>query len=199
MVGFATFSDMVPLTGENRMLAGYGLSVMRKTRRKGLQILFLENKLIQQNLTEQDLTFTVAPRLNAASRMDTPMLAFQLLRTTDEEEAITLARRLEEINSERKTLVARIVKESHKSLGTRELPAIVVVGNPEWRPAVLGLVATKLAEHYKRSFFVWGNGGDGMIKGSCRMVSTHHFYMDAQSRALLATPHQSYRLARDDR
>ena len=174
LVGFATLSDMVPLTGDNRMLAGYGLAVMRKTRRKGLQILFLENKLSQMALTEQDLTFTVAPRLNAASRMDTPMLAFQLLRSTDDREATALVRTLETINAERKVLVARLVKEAHKSVSARELPAIVVVGNPEWRPAVLGLVATKLSETYKRSFFVWGNGGDGMIKGSCRMLDIHH-------------------------
>lgn len=174
LVGFATLADMVPLTGENRVLAGYGLSVMRKTRRKGLQVLFMENRLNPGALTEQDLTFTVAPRLNAASRMDSPILAFNLLRSNNEAEATALVKKLEEINNERKLLVARIVKDAHKTLAARELPQIVVVGNPEWRPAVLGLVATKLAEHYERSFFVWGNGGDGVIKGSCRMLDAHH-------------------------
>ncbi|HWC57517.1 MAG TPA: single-stranded-DNA-specific exonuclease RecJ [Candidatus Paceibacterota bacterium] len=175
LVGFATLSDMVPLAGENRMLASYGLSVMRKTRRVGLQSLFLHNKLFASAITEQDLTFTVAPRLNAASRMDTPMLAFNLLRATDFAEAEALVQKLESINSERKTLVARIVKEANKHLeGRNVLPEIVVIGNPDWRPAVLGLVATKLSESYARSFFVWGNGGDDMIKGSCRMIETHH-------------------------
>lgn len=184
LVGFATLADMVPIGGsgkngqadgaENRMLATYGLSVMRKTRRVGLRTLFAAQNIYLPTLTEQDLTFTVAPRLNAASRMATPKLAYDLLCTKSEAEAMALVQKLEEINSERKTLVARIVKESHKVLVARDLPDIVVIGNPEWRPAVLGLVATKLSETYARSFFVWGNGGDGIIKGSCRVLDAHH-------------------------
>jgi single-stranded-DNA-specific exonuclease len=125
-------------------------------------------------LTETDLTFTVAPRLNAASRMATPMLAFELLSTEDKKRALVLAKELEKINNERKLLVARIVKEAHKKLDARELPTIVVLGDLSWRPAVLGLVATKLQETYSRSFFVWGESGDGVIKGSCRMLDEHH-------------------------
>jgi single-stranded-DNA-specific exonuclease len=141
-----------------------------------------------RTLTEQDLTFTVAPRLNAASRMASPMLAFDLLRTKDFAEAETIVRKLEKINTERKTLVARIVKDAHKTLQSRELPQIVVIGNPDWRPAVLGLVATKLSETYARSFFVWGNGGDGAIKGSCRMIALHHaaYLMQALPEGMLA-------------
>lgn len=180
LVGFATLSDMVPLVGENRMLALYGLHVMRKTRRIGLQTLLAHNGITIPVLTETDLTFTLAPRLNAASRMDSPMLAFELLATSDLARATALVKHLDSINDERKLLVARIVKGAHASLEGRmpahagELPAIVVVGNPEWRPAVLGLVANKLQETYDRSFFVWGEAGDGSIKGSCRMLSMHH-------------------------
>lgn len=174
LVGFATLADMVPLVGENRMLAFYGLMVMRKTKRIGLRTLLLKNGISFDALTETDLTFTVAPRLNAASRMESPILAFELLATDDLVRATAIVNRLEEINAERKTLVARLVKEAHKSLSSRELPEIVVVGNPLWRPAVLGLVATKLQEHYNKSFFVWGEGGDGLLKGSCRMIETHH-------------------------
>jgi single-stranded-DNA-specific exonuclease len=126
------------------------------------------------SLIETDLTFTVAPRLNAASRMATPMLAFELLSTNDPSRALVLVKELEKINAERKLLVARIVKEAHKKLDTRELPDIVVLGDLSWRPAVLGLVATKLQETYERSFFVWGESGDGVIKGSCRMLDEHH-------------------------
>lgn len=174
MVGFATLSDMVPLIGENRMLASYGMMVMKKTRRVGLRTLFAEQRMDPETLTETDLTFTVAPRLNAASRMDTPMLAFELLSTDDRNKALAIVKNLEKINNERKVLVARIVKESHKKLDTRELPAIVVLGDLSWRPAVLGLVANKLQEAYNRSFFVWGESGDGFIKGSCRMLDEHH-------------------------
>lgn len=174
LVGFATLSDMVPLVSENRMLVAYGMMVMKKTRRLGLRTLFAEQRMDIEALTETDLTFTVAPRLNAASRMATPMLAFELLATDDRSRALTIAKELEKINSERKLVVARIVKEAHKKLEARELPAIVVLGDLTWRPAVLGLVATKLQETYGRSFFVWGESGDGLIKGSCRMLDEHH-------------------------
>ena len=174
LVGFATLSDMVPLVGENRTLATYGLMVMRKTKRLGLRTLFAANTLSMESLVEQDLTFTVAPRLNAASRMATPMLAFELLATDDFRRASEIVKTLDEINGERKLLVARIVKDAHARLESRELPDIVVIGDLTWRPAVLGLVANKLQETYGRSFFVWGEAGDGVIKGSCRMLAAHH-------------------------
>jgi single-stranded-DNA-specific exonuclease len=174
LVGFATLSDMVPLIGENRMLVSYGMMVMKKTRRVGLRTLFAEQRMDTDTLTETDLTFTVAPRLNAASRMATPMLAFELLSTDDRSRALDIVKELEKINNERKIMVARIVKEAHKKLEARELPNIVVLGDLSWRPAVLGLVANKLQETYNRSFFVWGESGDGFIKGSCRMLDEHH-------------------------
>lgn len=174
LVGFATLADMVPLVGENRVLAAYGLIVMRKTKRIGLRTLFAGAGLMPERLTEQDLTFTLAPRLNAASRMASPMLAFNLLRAADRASAEVIVRELEEINNERKLLVARIVKEAHVKLDKRELSPIVVVGSTQWRPAVLGLVANKLQESYHRSFFVWGGNGSDVLKGSCRMVSEHH-------------------------
>ncbi len=174
LVGFATLSDMVPLVNENRVLAYYGMMVMKKTRRVGLQVLFSANSINTVYLTESDLTFTVAPRLNAASRMASPLLAFELLATDDRARAMELVKELTIINDERKTVVAQIVKSAHSRLNSRELPEIVVIGDLSWRPAVLGLVAGKLADTYGKSFFVWGEGGDGTLKGSCRMVSTHN-------------------------
>jgi single-stranded-DNA-specific exonuclease len=185
LVGFATLSDMMPLRGQNRMLVAYGLHVMRNTRRIGIKTLLEKNSVALPNLIETDLTFTVAPRLNAASRMATPMLAFELLSTADQTRALDIVKTLDRINNERKVLVAQIVKAAHASLGHRilggELGAIVVIGNPEWRPAVLGLVANKLQEKYGKSFFVWGEGGDGSIKGSCRMMPEHHAALIFQS------------------
>jgi single-stranded-DNA-specific exonuclease len=165
LVGFATLSDMVLLTGENRMLVWYGMMVMKKTRRVGLQALFSANGIDMMRLTESDLTFTVAPRLNAASRMASPQLAFELLSTDDRMRAMELVKELTKINDERKVLVAHIVKAAHARLAARELPDIVVIGDLTWRPAVLGLVAGKLS---------WGEGGDGSLKGSCRMIAIHN-------------------------
>lgn len=169
MVGMATIADMVPLVGENRVFATYGLQVLRKSRRPGLQHLLRKAGANQRFLTEDDIGFTIGPRINAASRMDNPEDAFSLLSETDEAEAGVHVEHLEKLNNERKGLVASISKELHRRLDDLDdLPAVLVFGNPEWRPSLVGLAAGKLAELYKRPAFIWGRDGNGVIKGSCR-------------------------------
>lgn len=169
MVGVATIADMVPLTDENRVLARYGLAVLRKSRRPGLQHLLRKSRASQRHLTEDDIGFTIGPRINAASRMGTPLDAFYVLTTKDEGEAGRQVEALEKLNNERKGLVAAVTKEIHGRLKKLpEIPAVLVLGSPEWRPALVGLSATKLAEEYRRPTFLWGRDGMGVIKGSCR-------------------------------
>ncbi len=175
MVGFATLSDMVPLMGENRTLAKYGLLVMRKSKRIGLRALLRHLKIMQATVTEDDLTFMVAPRLNAASRMDSPLHAFELLATDDLNRAQELVAHLSHINNERKTLVATTVREAEQKLKQREvLCEVLVVGDPKWHPPILGLVAAKLQEAHGKTVFVWGRNGGDEIKGSCRSNGTHN-------------------------
>lgn len=172
MVGIATIADMVPLTDENRVFAHYGLMVLRKSRRPGLQQLLRKQKASQQHLTEDDIGFTIGPRINAASRMDTPEDAFFMLATKDEDEARKRVDHLEGLNLERKSAVAQITKELHKRLELFDgLPPIFVMGNPDWRPSLVGLAANKLAEEHNRPAFLWGRDGNGVIKGSCRSGS----------------------------
>lgn len=169
MVGLATIADMVPLIGENRVLAHYGLQVLRKSRRPGLQELLRKQNASILHLTEDDIGFTIGPRINAASRMDSPEDAFLMLATTDDAEAKTRVLHLEKLNNERKGIVASMTKDAHKRL-TRmnEIPQVVVIGDPLWRPSLVGLVANKLAEEHNRPAFVWGRDGNGVIRGSCR-------------------------------
>ena len=169
MVAIATVADMVPLRGENRVLARFGLQVLRKSRRPGLQQLLRKNKVDQRYLTEEDIGFTVGPRINAASRMDTPEDAFLMLSATDVVDAGTRVDHLEKLNKERKTMVALMTKDLHKRLEHLiEIPKVLVLGNPEWRPSLVGLAANKLAEEYKCPVFLWGKDGNGVFKGSCR-------------------------------
>ena len=169
MVGLATINDMVPLVDENRIFAHYGLKVLRKSRRPGLQHLLNKARANQRYLTEDDVGFTIGPRINAASRMDTPEDAFFMLATEDEEEAGARVEHLEKLNNERKGLVASISKELKKRLSEMsEVPDVLVLGNPSWRPALVGLAANKLADEYNRPAFLWGKDGNGVIKGSCR-------------------------------
>ncbi len=171
MAGLATLSDMVPLTGENRVIAYFGMQVLRKSPRPGLQQLLRKLSIDQGRLVEDDITFMVTPRINAASRMDSPMRAFELLSETDTARAGALAEHLSKINDERKTLVAHIMKEVKHTLMERELGPVIVIGNPKWRVGVLGLVAGKICDEYERPVFVWGRQGEGdeaVLKGSCR-------------------------------
>jgi single-stranded-DNA-specific exonuclease len=168
MAGVATLADQVPLVDENRILAYYGLKVLQKGRRPGLIELFREAKVDIKNISEEDVTFTLAPRLNAASRMGDPMRAFELLATENFVEAKTLASHLADINNERKLSVAHIMKDVKKLLSKREEKSIIVIGNPSWRVGVLGLVASKIVEEYKKPAFVWGSEGSDIIRGSCR-------------------------------
>jgi single-stranded-DNA-specific exonuclease len=169
MVGIATLSDMVPLVGENRILASYGLQVLQKSPRPGLQALLNKLGIDQRYLTEDDVAFMITPRINAASRMGKPEDAFKLLSTDNMLEAEKLAAHLEKINNERKGVVASMVKEAKAHLVLRQdIGDVIVLGNPEWRPSLLGLVANSMVEEYKRPVFVWGRDGDGVLKGSCR-------------------------------
>ena len=173
MVGMATLSDMVHLTGETRVFAYYGLKVLRKSPRVGLMKLLRKIKTDQRNLTEDDIGFTISPRINAASRMGVPHDAFRLLSTTDETEADQLSDHLNRINDERKGIVAAMVKEMKHALEARwanqtEKPKLIVLGNPKWKPALLGLAANTLMEAYSCPVFLWGRDGEDVLKGSCR-------------------------------
>ncbi len=168
LIGMATLSDMVPLVGENRMLARYGLLVMRKARRPGLASLLQLLKIKPGTLTEDDIGFMIGPRINAASRMDKPETAARLLATSDVEEAGELARTLNHINDERKGLVAATVKEVHKRMHEHAESSVIVMGNPNWRPGILGLVANTLAVAHGKPVFLWGREGGEIIRGSVR-------------------------------
>jgi single-stranded-DNA-specific exonuclease len=171
MAGLATLSDMVPLRNENRVIASYGLRVLRKSPRPGIQMLLRKLAINQAHLTEDDVAFMITPRINAASRMDSPMRAFELLATKDETEAGVLVNHLEKINNDRKKLVAQIMKTAYARLEEREMRDVIVIGDPDWRVGVLGLIAGKLVEEFKKPAFVWGReGANGrvLLKGSCR-------------------------------
>ncbi len=188
MAGLATLSDMVPLIGENRVVAYFGMKVLKKSSRPGLQKLFAKINIDQRYLSPDDIGFMITPRLNAASRMDDPMRAFEFLATTDEAEAGALADHLSKINDERKTIVTSIMREVNKKFEKIETREVIVIGNPKWRVGILGLVAGKICDEQKKPVFVWGKDENDCIKGSCRsdgsvsmvelMTATKEFFVD---------------------
>ncbi|HUO55829.1 MAG TPA: single-stranded-DNA-specific exonuclease RecJ [Candidatus Paceibacterota bacterium] len=174
LVAIATVADMVPLLGENRALAFWGLQVLRKSPRPGISALCARLRLKKSELSEDDIGFSIAPRINAASRMDEPDLAFRLLTTRDHQEADHLTAQLESLNASRKGIVAGIVKSARKSVRERFAASekVVVLGNPEWKPALLGLAANSIMEERGGVVCLWGRDGNGTLKGSCRSDGT---------------------------
>lgn len=174
MVGLATIADMVPLTGENRVLATYGLLVLRKSPRMGLQKLCRTIRCNQRLLTEDDIGFMIAPRVNAASRMGDAYDAFHLFTTENEDEADAFAKKLEKANRQRKAEAGALTRAVRTRIKARsELRAVIALGDPSWRPALLGLVASGIADEYERPVFLWGREGDRSLKGSVRSSHTH--------------------------
>ncbi len=170
LVAIATVADMVSLVGENRALVHWGLAVLRKTSRPGIAALCLKIRLRRDQITEEDIGFSIAPRINAASRMDEPMLAWKLLTTRDHQEAQQIAVTLESLNSSRKGVVGGIVKEAKKRVADRytENDRVIVLGDPEWKPALLGLAANSIVGEHGGVVCLWGRDALGRIKGSCR-------------------------------
>ncbi len=178
MVGLSTIADMVPLVGENRVLARYGLTVLRKSPRNGVSALCSVARVRQQALCEDDIAFSLAPRINAASRMGSGMDAFHLLATDNNMEANELAKKLEVANRSRRSASGAITRAVRVRLLSRtrqsSLPDVIVVGDADWSPALLGLVASTIAKEYERPVFLWGHEVDGSLKGSCRSEGTTH-------------------------
>lgn len=170
LVAIATVGDMVPLTGENRALAHWGIAVLRKSQRIGIITLCNKLRLRKSELTEDDISFSIAPRLNAASRMDDADAAFRLLTTSDPVEAQQLVSHLESLNASRKALAGAIVRKAKKTVHTRFSPdeRVVLLGDPEWKPSLLGLAANSIVNERGGMVCLWGKDALGRIKGSCR-------------------------------
>lgn len=174
LVAISTVADMVPLRKENRALAHFGMKVLRKTKRPGLLHIFNEQRMKRENLSEDDIAFTIAPRINAASRMGDPIQAHHMLYEKNPEKAEQYARDLEMLNSERKADVKDIVSmlSFDHDLYKND---VVVVGDMSWGPGVLGLIAQNIIDETGKPTFVWGQGNDKThVKGSCRSHGDVH-------------------------
>jgi single-stranded-DNA-specific exonuclease len=184
MVGIATLSDMVPLIGENRLFAHYGLLMLRQSTRPGLQKLLKKAGCKQEALTGEDVVFSITPKINAASRMGHPIDAYTLLSTKDEALADQMVKKLDKMNNERKGSVAAMVRSANKKMAEfEEIPNVIIVGDVDWKPSLVGLVASSLVDKYKRPAFVWGREDASHIKGSCRGVgdvSLHSIMTEAK-------------------
>jgi single-stranded-DNA-specific exonuclease len=174
LVAISTVADLVPLVGENRALAHFGLTVLRKSIRPGIRALATQTRVRLASVTEDDIGFSFAPRINAASRMDEPELALRLLTTQDADEASVIAAQLESLNRKRRGVVAAIVREAKARAAARftETDRVIVLGDTEWKPALMGLAANSLMEGRGGVVVMWGRDANGKLKGSARSDGT---------------------------
>ncbi len=178
LVAIGTVADLVPLTGENRKLVKLGLDVLNTDPRPGVSALVDKCGLAGKTLTSQNISFGLAPRINAAGRMASAEQALDLLLAEDSQAAQEMAEQLEELNTRRHEAEQKIYRESVAWLkdhpAVPHLPVLVVYGE-DWHEGVLGIVASKLLARYLRPVIILTKKGD-TYKGSCRSVEGFHIY-----------------------
>ena len=172
-VALATVADVVPLTGENRILVKHGLKVLAQSRWPGLRALIEGAGLSGKELRAGQLGFILGPRLNAAGRIGDAGDGVRLLLTDDRVEALSLAGKLEGLNGQRQALDQRMLDDALEQVerdADPERDAGLVLAGEGWHPGVVGIVASRIVERYGRPTFLIAFDGD-IGKGSGRSIS----------------------------
>lgn len=178
LVAIPTVADLVPLTGENRVLARFGLKVLRRTPNPGLQALLEVTKLDGRDVSAGQVSFILGPRLNAVGRMGEALRGIDLLLTDDPEEARSLAELVDSENRLRQEVDRRTFDEAREILeGTfrpdRDLA--IVLASEEWHPGVIGIVASRVVEEFYRPTVLIALDEEGG-RGSGRSIPGFHLY-----------------------
>jgi single-stranded-DNA-specific exonuclease len=168
LTAIGTIADMVPLTGENRIIVRYGLYVLAKTRNIGLQSLIDQIGIVPEvdeidgaegnSISVYSVGFQIAPRINSAGRIAHANQAFQLFNTNDKNEANSLAQELQKLNDNRKSLTDNVLTEVENKIAKYEniqSQALIFEGDKNWSIGVLGIVASRLTEKYYRPVILY--------------------------------------------
>ena len=177
LAALGTIADVVPLVGENRALAHFGLGGLKESKLVGLRALIASAGLTGQNLSSFDVGFKLAPRLNACGRMGHARLAVEMLTSADEAKAGEIAQYLEQQNRLRQVMERKIVAQAVEQVTERGFDkddqCAIVLGHAEWHPGVIGIVASRIVERYHRpAVMVALNNGHG--QGSGRSIAGFH-------------------------
>lgn len=171
LVALGTVADLVPLTGENRIMARHGLTILQESRRLGLRALMdIAGVNPEQGIQPSDISFRLGPRINASGRLADAALSVELLLSDDEVFCYETAQKLDVFNRERQDIERKITEEAERLIETHYLasPGIVLF-DEAWHPGVVGIVAGRVSRKYNRPCVVLGNEGD-QAKGSGRSV-----------------------------
>jgi single-stranded-DNA-specific exonuclease len=177
LVAVSIASDIVPITGENRVMAHYGLKQLNENPRTGLKEIIKESE-IKKELFVEDIVFKIGPRINAAGRMETGGKAVELLISGDHRIAAEMSKEISNYNNERRSVdrsitteAMRMISEDQRNANTRT----TVLYNPQWRKGVIGIVASRLIETYYRPTVILTES-NGFATGSARSVQGYDLY-----------------------
>ncbi len=180
LVATAIGADIVPITGENRILAYHGLKVINQNPRPGFKAII--DQLKKKKLSITDVVFIIAPRINAAGRMEHALRAVELLTATDKKMAQELAKGIEKFNADRKATDRRIATEALLQIeeNNEQDRMTSVVYQEDWHKGVIGIVASRLTETYYRPTLVFTKSGD-KLSASARSIRGFDIYNALQA------------------
>ena len=176
-------SDLVSMTGENRILAHFGLKRLNENPRKGLLAMINLAKLEPGHINIDDIVFKIGPRINAAGRMESGRMAVELLTATDDQTAFRIGEQINDSNNERKSIDREITQEALemvRSGNALETENVTIVYNPTWNKGVVGIVASRLVEAYYKPTVVLTKS-NGFVTGSARSVQGFDLYASIES------------------
>ncbi|WP_046173930.1 single-stranded-DNA-specific exonuclease RecJ [Domibacillus indicus] len=180
LAAIGTIADLVPLNGENRLIAKKGIRALRQSQRPGIVALCKQTGTEQSSINEETVGFMIGPRINAAGRLDDAGPAAELMLTEDMEEAMMLAEEIDAMNKQRQTIVNEMAKEAIEIV-SRDYPPdeypVIIVGKEGWNPGVVGIVASRLTDTFYRPAIVLGFDTEkGIAKGSARSIKGFDLY-----------------------
>ena len=191
LVAIATVADVVPLVGENRVIVKHGLDGLNQSKNPGLRaILELSGLLNGRSPSARQVAFQIAPRINAAGRMDDAQNVIRMFLTDDPEQARRLASQLHSLNQERRDTEAEIVRlvlEECAGVPVTDDQTVLVFSGLNWHRGVVGIVASRLVERFCRPVFVLSEE-DGQAQGSGRSIAPFHLLDALESMPDLFTP-----------
>lgn len=172
-----TIADIAPLTGENRIIAKYGLKALEITKNLGLKSLLEVTDLVGKELNAGHVGFGIGPRLNAAGRVDSADLGVRLLTTSNLHEAQSIADELNTLNKQRQDMEQEIIEACIDQVESKGLKKdrILVLNGENWHTGVIGIVASRISERYYKPTIIL-NIEEGMAKGSARSVGSFSIF-----------------------
>jgi single-stranded-DNA-specific exonuclease len=174
LVSLATIADMVPVVNINRLIIKLGIEKIKKNKRLGIISLCKQININIDYITEKDISFNIAPCINAMGRIENPKTALSLLLSHYEKKANLLSEKLIETNNKRKEIEYETLIDAEQLIIKNNLllDPIIVVYNKKWHPGILGIVASRIVEKYKKAAIVIGENG----KGSGRSIKNIDLY-----------------------